>query len=376
MEHSRRTSRFSAWNILEQDKDKHKQGEEERGALTKEKKREVHLHTRDKDKDKDSDKDRQRQASRASLRGPHHTTGSHTTGSHRTRTDVKSTARPCCRRRVAGGQRASAQCKCNRMAAAAAYLAKLPRATTCLRGAWRQCNGRRAASSVAPTAPPVSGPFPEAEYAQLEDFVRCVHTRASQHRRRSNQPVVAVCHARGPRQDERPPCRDHWRWRQVRHHAASDAASAAADAGSDAHHRHALRCGAGKRADGRSTESGIPDYRSPNGAYTKGHKPTYFSEFMGSAKVRQRYWARSMEAWSTFSLVRPNATHTSLAQLEAEGCVHHLITQVCREACGRARCWPRRGVGASPLTQPSLAGSAPRAHGGTPERGPAPSRRG
>jgi len=77
-----------------------------------------------------------------------------------------------------------------------------------------------------------------------------------------------------------------------------------------------------------STESGIPDYRSPNGAYTKGHKPTTFSDFMRSAKVRQRYWARSMEGWPLFSSIRPNTAHTSLAALETAGAVDHVITQV------------------------------------------------
>lgn len=49
---------------------------------------------------------------------------------------------------------------------------------------------------------------------------------------------------------------------------------------------------------------------------------------MRSAKVRQRYWARSMEGWPLFSSIRPNTTHTSLAALEAAGAVDHVITQV------------------------------------------------
>ena len=49
---------------------------------------------------------------------------------------------------------------------------------------------------------------------------------------------------------------------------------------------------------------------------------------MGSAKLRQRYWARAMEAWSTFSRVQPNEGHRSIARLEAAGGMDHLITQV------------------------------------------------
>jgi len=94
-----------------------------------------------------------------------------------------------------------------------------------------------------------------------------------------------------------------------------------------------------RRVWGHSTESGIPDYRSPNGAYTKGHKPTTFSDFMRSAKVRQRYWARSMEGWPLFSSIRPNTAHTSLAALEAAGAVDHVITQVGPRANATSMRW-------------------------------------
>jgi NAD-dependent SIR2 family protein deacetylase len=77
---------------------------------------------------------------------------------------------------------------------------------------------------------------------------------------------------------------------------------------------------------GCSTESGIPDYRSPGGAWTK-HKPIYFSAFVRSAEVRRFYWARSFRGWPRFEQARPNAAHRALAQLEAHGRVHQLITQ-------------------------------------------------
>ena len=44
---------------------------------------------------------------------------------------------------------------------------------------------------------------------------------------------------------------------------------------------------------GVSTHSGIPDYRSPNGSYSKGHKPIQHREFVDSESMRRRYWARS-----------------------------------------------------------------------------------
>jgi NAD-dependent SIR2 family protein deacetylase len=77
---------------------------------------------------------------------------------------------------------------------------------------------------------------------------------------------------------------------------------------------------------GCSTESGIPDYRSPGGAWTR-HKPIYYSSFVRSAEVRRFYWARSYRGWPRFDGARPNAAHRALARLEQGGRVHQLITQ-------------------------------------------------
>jgi NAD-dependent SIR2 family protein deacetylase len=77
---------------------------------------------------------------------------------------------------------------------------------------------------------------------------------------------------------------------------------------------------------GVSTESGIPDYRSPGGAWTR-HKPILFSAFVRSEEVRRFYWARSYRGWPRFAAARPNRAHHALAQLEEDGRVHQLITQ-------------------------------------------------
>lgn len=80
---------------------------------------------------------------------------------------------------------------------------------------------------------------------------------------------------------------------------------------------------------GISTESGIKDYRSEGvGLYfTSSSRPTNYSEFLRSAAVRQRYWARNTTAWPVFSAFRPNICHQALATLEHRGRLHWLVTQ-------------------------------------------------
>jgi NAD-dependent SIR2 family protein deacetylase len=77
---------------------------------------------------------------------------------------------------------------------------------------------------------------------------------------------------------------------------------------------------------GCSTDSGIPDYRDGNGDW-KRRPPVRYQEFVGSERVRQRYWARSLLGWPAFARARPNAAHAALARLEAAGFVHQLVTQ-------------------------------------------------
>lgn len=79
---------------------------------------------------------------------------------------------------------------------------------------------------------------------------------------------------------------------------------------------------------GCSTESNIPDYRTPGtGAYSKGHKPMTHQQFMGSESARKRYWARSFAGWKIFNSSKPNGAHFALARLEQNGHIGHLITQ-------------------------------------------------
>jgi NAD+-dependent protein deacetylase sirtuin 4 len=77
---------------------------------------------------------------------------------------------------------------------------------------------------------------------------------------------------------------------------------------------------------GCSTESGIPDYRSPERP-PRQRPPIQHREFMDDAQVRRRYWARSLLGWTQFSTAQPNAGHRALAELEDAGLLAGIITQ-------------------------------------------------
>ena len=74
---------------------------------------------------------------------------------------------------------------------------------------------------------------------------------------------------------------------------------------------------------GMSTDSGIPDYRGPTSARAT---PMQFSEFLGSAEARRRYWARSYQGWRRIGQAAPNAGHRELAAREGRGLVG-VVTQ-------------------------------------------------
>lgn len=77
---------------------------------------------------------------------------------------------------------------------------------------------------------------------------------------------------------------------------------------------------------GVSTESGIPDYRSPE-ASARPRRPIQGPEFVRSEALRRRYWARSMVGWERFRAAQPGRAHVGLARLEAQGACGGVITQ-------------------------------------------------
>ncbi|MGE9809055.1 MULTISPECIES: NAD-dependent protein deacetylase [unclassified Janibacter] len=76
---------------------------------------------------------------------------------------------------------------------------------------------------------------------------------------------------------------------------------------------------------GMSTDSGIPDYRGPDGQ--RRVTPMNYSEFVRSPQARQRYWARSYVGWQRFHAARPNGAHHAVTALQRAGLLGHVITQ-------------------------------------------------
>ncbi len=86
---------------------------------------------------------------------------------------------------------------------------------------------------------------------------------------------------------------------------------------------------------GVSTESGIPDFRSPGGVWANS-QPVMFQDFLENAESRWEYWRQKSESHASMFQAQPNVTHKALARWEELGLLRGIITQNIDELHQRA----------------------------------------
>ena len=77
---------------------------------------------------------------------------------------------------------------------------------------------------------------------------------------------------------------------------------------------------------GISTESGIPDFRSPGGVWSQ-NRTVMFDEFQSSRAGREEYWRQKVAIWPEMRKADPNPGHMAFVHVHETGCLAGMITQ-------------------------------------------------